>query len=534
MSLTNNSNLLVALHEDGVNTLINAIRQVNPWLFNYATQAMGGNVPPTSAIRLPALQIPATDWTLPIQFDYALGVHNLFVDFPDLNTDQNQLPPEITFLENGELLVHLDALIVLLCEGRQRPRSRLGLWLIPQILSNRINARSWELGLGFRQLEIVDIEPAGLEAQLECVATRTLRDSLFPNLRFRFDPLLLELGPLRFILGLGQEVLTTSDQLRAFFLIDPPPPPANTGGGGDDEEEDNGSFLDKLDLALLIDITQPMTAAQHFTVAIDEQGVRNILEPMVRGFSFNPSGSLGPFYYDLEISINPGTFDLIDQADQIRLREWDIHTDLEAGVSFDIPEFCIGGGCLDLGLFEICAPEICIDIPAITIALDLPTIVSEISADLAIKIYRDSSTEEFILGILVNPATLDIDLFDWEGMLIEEFENGVLGQLADQIGIGAVISWLLENIIGPILDLTDDLGEAITTIISDLIFGETWLGVGTEIIRFSQNITIPLADLVELPEEIGAPEIQFKLEKLALEVNSDEELVVTADVALPA
>lgn len=532
MSLTNNSNLLVAAHEDGINTLIEAIRQTNPWLFNYATQALGGNVPPGNAIRLPQLSIPATDWTLPIDFDYAIMLRNLRVDFPNLNLEQSGLPPEITFLENGEILIHGDGLLTLLCDRRNRPRTQLGLWLIPQILSNQINSNTWELGLGFRQLEIVDIAPVGLEASLECVATRILRDSLFPNLRFLFAPLPLSLGPVSFILSMGQAIATTNDQLKAFFNIDPPPPPQ--GGGGDSEDDDDSSFLDALDLALLIDITQPMPAAQHFLVAIDEQGVRNILEPMVRSFSFHPSGSLGPFYYDLEITINPGSFDLIDQADQIRLREWDIHTDLEVGVSFDIPEFCIGGGCLDLGLFEICAPEICIDIPEITFALDLPTLVSEISADLAFKIYRDTDNDEIILGILVNPATLDIDFFDWEGILIEAFEDGLIGDLADLIGIGAVISWLLENIIGPILDLTDDVGEAITTLISDIVFGETWLGVGTEIIRFSDNINIPLADFVDLPSAIGEPVIAFKLDKLALEVNSDQELVITADIALPA
>ncbi|MDX1692907.1 MAG: hypothetical protein R3208_04030 [Ketobacteraceae bacterium] len=526
MSLTNNNNLLAALHENGVNTLISAVRQENPWLFNYATQPLGGNVPPGAAIRLPAISIPETDWTLPLSFDYAVIVQRVLLDFPDLNIERANLPPEISFLENGEILINVDALLILRCEPRNMPRTQLSIWLIPQIISQQLNSSSWDLGLGLRLMELVDITPDGLESSIECIGTRILRDSLFPNLRFRFDPMLVELGPLRFILSLGQEVTTAGHQLRAFFNIDPPPPPEDT-------DDEGGSFFDALDLGLLIDITQPMPAAQHFLVALDEEGVRNILEPMVRSFSFHPTGSLGPFFYDLGVTIKPGTFDLIDQADQIRLREWDIHTDLAFGVSFDIPEICIGGGCLDLGIFEICAPEICFDIPAITLALDLPTIVSEISADLSIRIYHDDDADEIIIGLLVNPLTLDIDLIDLEGMLIEAIEDGLIGDLADAIGIGAVITWILENIIGPILDLTDDVDEAIRTLLSDLIFGETWLGIGTELIRFSQNIRLPLADFVELPPEIGNPVIAFKLDKLALEVNSDQELVVSADIALP-
>ncbi len=118
--------------------------------------------------------------------------------------------------------------------------------------------------------------------------------------------------------------------------------------------------------------------------------------------------------------------------------------------------------------------------------------------------------------------------------MIEEMENGILGAIADAIGIGAIVSWIVENIIGPILDFNDDLGEELNELISDLVFGETWLGIGTELIRFNQNLDIPLGSLVDLPQAIGNPSIQFKLDRLALEVNSDQELVVTADIALPA
>lgn len=124
----------------------------------------------------------------------------------------------------------------------------------------------------------------------------------------------------------------------------------------------------------------------HLTVAASEDAVKQSVDVLVRNLAWEEqdSDSFGAFTagYHVKGHLEGGDVDLRDD-NTIRIKELDIKWDkLEVSLGLDIPEICVGGGCLDLGLFEICLPEVCVfeDDPDVEISLDFaPFVAQEVS-----------------------------------------------------------------------------------------------------------------------------------------------------------
>lgn len=271
--------------------------------------------------------------------------------------------------------------------------------------------------------------------------------------------------------------------------------------------------------------------ATHLIAAIDEEGAEKIVSGLVTGLSGSTSGSAFGFSYSIAWQFVPGGLDLVDAGDIIRLSEWDIHTDITLGWSFDLgtilPEGCVGGWCVDLGWFgELCVPEVCIDWPPIGFSIPLPTIVSEVSVDFSVVIEFDPGPHDWVIKGVVNPLTLDIDLIDLADTITQLFQDTLGDELDDVPGIGPFLSDAIAAILGTVLDLIDDLAEFLLTALSDSLGLHPVLGIGFELHRVNEIFEIVPAAGLE-------PAVNVRITDMDVEITSDEELVASADIAVP-
>lgn len=271
--------------------------------------------------------------------------------------------------------------------------------------------------------------------------------------------------------------------------------------------------------------------ANHLVAAIDEDGAEAIVSGLVTGLSGSTSGSASGFSYSVAWEFFPGQFELVDANDIIRLREWDVHTDISLGWEYDLsellPDFCVGGGCVDLGWFgEVCLPEICIDWPEIDVDFTLPTIVSEVSVDFSVAVEYDAGANQWVIKGAVNPLTLDIDVVDLADTIAQLFED-TLGDVVNDIpGIGPYLEQVISAILSALLDIFDDLGESLLTALSDSLGLHPLLAVGFELHRVDEVFEI-------VPAAGPEPAVTVRITDMDVDITHDKELVVSADIAVP-
>lgn len=271
--------------------------------------------------------------------------------------------------------------------------------------------------------------------------------------------------------------------------------------------------------------------ATHLIAVIDEAGAENIVSGLVTGLSGSISDSALGFFYDIAWEFFPGEFDLIDAGDIIRLREWDIHTDISVGWEFDLsdilPDFCVPEVCVDLGwLGELCVGGWCIPWPEISVDFDLPTIVSEVSVDFSLQVEHDILASQWVIRGMVNPFTLDIDLIDLADTIAELFEDTLGDEIDDIPGIGPFLAEAISAILSLLGDVFDDLGEALMTALSDSLGLHPVLGIGFELHRENEIFEI----LDAAPPEAA---VTVRITDMDVDITSDEELVASADIAVP-
>ena len=519
MSLTGVHHAFASLHEEGLRVAIEAFRAARPWYFSYATSMLGGGPPPATATLMDPIAIPGSA----VSFHYRIDVLNIVVDCFPANAGSG-LPVELAPLVADEFSLRADLQMTVLCPRRIIRRqvvawepisARLSLWLVGSPTATPAVGGAWRLGISSRGVEIVDITPKELESILGCFLQTVLTQALLPRLTFLLDKITTDF----FTLTLADGPHVNDD--RIFVLGNLSPPPPGTGGGGPSPG---------IDLSFLIPVPGAGTRATHLVAAVDEDGAETIVSSVATGLSDSTSGSALGFSYSVAWQVVPGDFELVDAGDMIRLREWDLHTDISLGWSFDLstilPDVCIPEVCVWTPFGEACTPSWCIDWPTIGVDFSLPTIVSEISVDFSLQIYRDPAAAQWVIAGVVNPFTLDIDIIDLADTAAELFEDTLGAVLSSVPGIGPFLSDAISWILSTVLDLLDDLMEGVVTALSDSLQLNSLLGIGFELHRVDE--------VFELVSVAGSePAVNIRIASLASEITSDRELVVSADVAVP-
>ncbi|GAG62426.1 unnamed protein product, partial [marine sediment metagenome] len=184
----------------------------------------------------------------------------------------------------------------------------------------------------------------------------------------------------------------------------------------------------------------------------------------------------------------------MDSGDIIRLREWDIHTDISFGWSFDLsnilPDICTPRICVRIPFVgKVCTPRWCIDWPTIGFTVPLPTIVSEVSVDFSVQVEHDLAASQWVIKGVVNPLPSDIDIIDVEGTAVaakQDFEDALGIELGDIPGIGTFLEYATDFILSTVLDSIDHLLEFLSTWLSDSLRLHSVLGIGFELHRVDE------------------------------------------------
>lgn len=273
--------------------------------------------------------------------------------------------------------------------------------------------------------------------------------------------------------------------------------------------------------------------AKHLIAAIDEDGAEKIVSGLVAGLSDSKSDSALGFSYEIAWEFFPGDFELVDSGDIIRLREWDIRTDISFGWSFDLsnilPDICTPRICIKTWFGKVCTPRLCIDWPTIGVNVSLPTIVSEVSFDFSLQIQYDAAANQWVIKAVVNPLTADIDIIDVANTAVaakRKFEDSLGIKLSNIPLIGPFLEDAADWILSEVLDSIDDLLESLSTWLSDSLRLHPVLGIGFELHRADEIFEI-------LPTSGTEPAIMVRIIDLDVDITSDRELVVSADITVP-
>ncbi len=279
-------------------------------------------------------------------------------------------------------------------------------------------------------------------------------------------------------------------------------------------------------------------------------------------FADTGSGDFGPFSasYDIAFHLENGDVDMRND-NTVRVKELDIVWDrLIFGLGFDIPEICVGGWCIPMPwpIPDICLPKLCVfdDDPDVSIEMNLSGIIrSEISvtASPVVKYFIDptrlpgmTDLDAELAGIsnkwqiFVDPATVDIDVFDVADIIGDLLEDavdlvvdGLLGWLpgwAKDI-IKAILGSIID-LIRDILDIPDDIGEWL----SDLL--GVSLGLFNVIVTFVADYFAAETPIHELEDPFPVLEpvpsvplipVKIPIRDLLARINSDE-MIVEANV----
>jgi len=321
----------------------------------------------------------------------------------------------------------------------------------------------------------------------------------------------------------------------------------------------------------------------HLTVAVSEAALRTSVDLLVGAAKWEKQGfkDMGAFSagYHVKGHLEGGEVDL--RADNtIEVKELDVKWDkLEVTLGLDIPEICVGGGCINLPwpLPDICLPRICVFSadPDISIAPDFAAFVAqEISFIGRIEArYFDASATPppgfdpcgFLHDVLsgsgvlpalptnnqwqlfIDPESVDIDLFDFADIVGDLIEDALTAAVTAIIP-GGWVRDLIIAIIGGIADLIRfilDIPDEIDEWLSDLFnvsFGLLDFLVQIVLELFGNCVPIYQIDdpFEVVPAKVsndvllsGAPvqlvPVTVPIRELSVNVD-DVELVVRADI----
>lgn len=321
----------------------------------------------------------------------------------------------------------------------------------------------------------------------------------------------------------------------------------------------------------------------HLTVALSENVLRTSVALLVGAVRWEKQGAkdFGAFSagYHVKGHLEGGGVDLCSDG-SIEVKELDVKWDrFQVTLGLDVPEICVGGGCIDLPwpLPDICLPRICVfsGDPDISISPDLAAFVAqEISFTGRIKVrYFDAGAPpppgfdpcSFLAQVLsgtgvlpptpttnqwqvfVDPQSIDVDLFDFADIVGDIVEDALTAAVEALIPGGWVRDLILA-IVGGVADLIRfvlDIPDEIDEWLSDLFnvsFGlldflaqlvAELFGSCVPVYRIDDPFEVLPAKVTTSVLLSGAPvtlvPVEVPVRGLSVTVN-DVELVVQADV----
>lgn len=301
----------------------------------------------------------------------------------------------------------------------------------------------------------------------------------------------------------------------------------------------------------------------HLTVAVSEATFIRSFDLLKRNFVFQASDlqDHGAFTlgYDVKMHLEGGQVDLRDD-NTVQIKELDIRWDrLKVIIGLDIPEICVGGGCINMPwpIPDICLPKICVfsGDPDVSISPDFASLVAQeisFTGSLDARYFNVSvplpSPDPCALlridplptnnqwQIFLDPQTLDIDLFDFPDIVGNLIENALTSAVTALIPGGWVRDLILAiiggiaDLIRAILDIPDDIQEWLSDLFN-VSFGLLDF-IATLVLDFfaSCNPIYRIDDPFEiLPAASGLIPVRLPIRNLSVRAH-DLEMVVQADV----
>ncbi len=311
----------------------------------------------------------------------------------------------------------------------------------------------------------------------------------------------------------------------------------------------------------------------HITVAVSERAFQTSLDLLKRNFRIAAADStdFGPFRagYSLRAHLEGGSVDIRPDG-SVKLDELDLRWDeLRLSLGLDIPEICVGGGCINLPwpIPDLCLPRWCIfdRDPDVQFAIDLaPFVAQEVSltATLATR-HWDPATAvpqpvcNTLRSLLVDagvipalptdrkqwhvhllPGPVDIDLFDFPDVVGNLIENALTAAVTALIPGGWVRDLVLAivggiaDLVRAILDIPDDLEEWLSDLFN-VSFGLLDTLVQAVSSFFAHCVPIYRIDdpFTLMAAEPGRVAVQVPITQLGVAAN-DAELILTAELGV--
>jgi hypothetical protein len=306
------------------------------------------------------------------------------------------------------------------------------------------------------------------------------------------------------------------------------------------------------------------------TIAVSERAFRTSLDLLRRNFRIAAADntSAGPLRagYSLRAHLEGGTVDIRPDG-SVRLSELDLRWDqLRLSLGLDIPEICVGGGCINLPwpIPDLCLPRWCLfdRDPDVSINIDLaPFVAQEISLTAALATRHWDPAQavpqpacDTLRGLLVDngvipalptdrkqwhvhlvPGPVDIDLFDFPDIVGNLIENALTSAVSALVPGGWVRDLLLAivggiaDLIRAVLDIPDDIEEWLSDLFN-VSFGLLDMLIQAVTSFFAHCVPIYRIDdpFTLLAAEPGRVAVLVPIKALGVSAN-DDELILSAD-----
>ncbi len=218
MSLTQTSTVFAAIHENGLNDLIEAFYNARTHYFVYATPAFTSSTT-ASITSIPAISFPG----IPGGIDFAIGLRQPTIDLhPDSSGGSAVLPPQA-----GQFTVSARVVLLVPCGDRQQDfdlthgrKDRPIINASPQATELEIHARgslinaAGNISFKAEEIEIVDIAPESLENVIECIM-RLIVNAVLQNIRIPIPSLTLD----AFSLSITDGPRIEEDQIKVWGTV---------------------------------------------------------------------------------------------------------------------------------------------------------------------------------------------------------------------------------------------------------------------------------------------------------------------------